>query len=59
MTTDQTTFECALCREVFPLIRDERWSEEKAQNELAENFPGFTPDECDRVCDECYRLFTK
>lgn len=45
-------FTCALCHDTF----DKGWSEEESQAELAETFPGFKPDECDLVCDDCYKL---
>jgi len=43
-------YQCAACDGVFVKTLTEE--EEKAQ--LAKEFPGFTFDQCDRVCDDCY-----
>ena len=42
---------CALCKRTF----DKGWSDEEAKTELNENFPGFETDDCDLVCDDCYK----
>lgn len=44
-------YRCAVCKGVF----EKGWSEEEAQSELGEVFPEFTTDECDLVCDDCYK----
>lgn len=45
------TYKCAACGETF----SKGWSEAEAIDELNDNFPGFTTDECDIVCDDCYK----
>ena len=45
------TYKCAVCGEVH----EKSWSDEEAAAELAENFPGFEPDDCGIVCDDCYK----
>ena len=47
-------FTCALCGGTF----GNAWSDAEAAAELAESFPGFDTDECDVVCDDCYRRLT-
>lgn len=42
---------CAMCR--GPL--SEESDEEKMRAELHENFPGFEPEDCDVICDDCYQ----
>jgi hypothetical protein len=44
-------FTCAVCRETF----DKGWTDEEAAAELGEVFPGFEPDDCGVVCDDCYK----
>lgn len=44
------TFKCAMCRGTF----EKGQSDEAALSELAKNFGGFKPDECDLVCNDCY-----
>ena len=44
-------FRCAVCRNVFV----KGLPDDEALAELTESFPGFTPDECHLVCDDCYR----
>lgn len=46
------TFKCAVCQETFK----QAWSDEEAISELNSNYPGFTPDDCSIVCDDCYQL---
>lgn len=53
-----THYQCAMCGEIYKLVRDETWSEEKAQAELEQNFPGFDKSDCARVCDDCYNHIT-
>lgn len=48
-------FICALCREKF----EKGWTEDEAQTELAENFPGFDVSECNVLCADCYRKVMK
>ena len=44
-------YRCACCHEVF----DKGWSDEEAQKELGDNFPTVPVEECDLVCDDCYK----
>lgn len=45
------TYKCAVCEGVF----EEGWSDEEAVAELNKDFPGFTKDQCDIVCEDCYK----
>lgn len=45
------TYVCAVCQQTF----EEDWTEEEALAELQENFGNYTPEECDIVCDDCYK----
>ena len=49
------TFTCAICNGEF----EKGWSEEEAEAELSKNFPGFNKEECDQVCDDCYKKFMR
>lgn len=51
MTNEE--FKCAMCKKHF----EKTCSEEEAVAELQKTFPGFTPDDCDVVCDDCFNLF--
>lgn len=44
-------FQCAVCGGIF----EKAWSEEEAEAELKNDFPGFVKEECDTVCDDCYK----
>ena len=47
----ETTYQCFACRKTFI----SGWSDEEAQRELRENFPGYDPkDEMCMLCDDCY-----
>lgn len=45
------TFRCDNCGGVFA----KGWTDEVAEQELAQNFPGFTAADCGVVCDDCYK----
>lgn len=45
------TFKCACCDGVF----EKGWSDEEAKAELGETFEGFEPEDCDLVCDDCFK----
>ncbi len=34
------------------------WTDDEAAAKLTETFPGFRRDECDTVCEDCYREVT-
>jgi hypothetical protein len=48
------TFKCAHCGGVFP---DSPEQEARAVAERQQHYPGIPADECDVLCDGCYRLF--
>ncbi len=45
------TYTCARCGRTFW----KGWSEEEADAELEENFPGANKDDCVLACDSCYK----
>lgn len=54
MTTSiDNTYECSVCHGVF----EKTIPEAEAVVELNTLFPGFTPDDCDIVCDDCFKAF--
>lgn len=44
-------YKCTCCKGIFT----KGWSDEEAKAELADTFPGFEEEECDLVCDDCYK----
>jgi len=44
-------FRCDCCGEVF----DKGWTDEEAEIELGDTFPGLTTNDCSLVCDVCYK----
>jgi hypothetical protein len=54
MKTDQ--FKCALCKDIFDTEEDKGWNEEKRVKELRQNFGNVPVEECDVVCDDCYKV---
>lgn len=44
-------FRCAICGGVFT----KGWSEEEAIAEMKKDFPDFILEQCDVICDDCYR----
>ena len=49
------TFQCHLCRETF----GKAWTDEEALEELNRDFPGYKPEECVILCDDCHKLVAK
>lgn len=45
-------YHCEKCGEDFEGTQ----SEEEALEELAGRFPGYTQEDCDIVCDDCYKI---
>ena len=43
-------YQCAVCNGVF----EKGWSDEEAREELGENFPWCSVNDCELVCDDCY-----
>ena len=48
-TTNQ--YRCSMCGGVF----DKGWSDDEAKKELDATFPGIKVEDCDVVCDDCYK----
>jgi hypothetical protein len=48
-------YQCDLCKKVFYLVRDETWSNDKAENEYKNNFTGDSMSDRNIVCDDCYK----
>ncbi len=46
-------YTCAVCEETF--LKDD-FTEEEQLAELNKNYPGYTTEECELVCDDCYNL---
>ena len=49
-------FRCAWCGCVFLLIRNEDWSEEKANEEYRRIFPGESMENRIVVCEDCWQI---
>lgn len=43
-------FTCAICGEIY----EQNWTEEEAIEELRKALPYVDPEDCVKVCDECY-----
>lgn len=48
--TNQRDYICDSCGKTFTPA----WSEEEAHEELKQNFPGFSREQCAIVCETCY-----
>jgi DNA-directed RNA polymerase subunit RPC12/RpoP len=48
-------YKCDFCGGIFNLIRDETWSDEKAEEEYKNTFPGESLNNRDVVCDDCWQ----
>lgn len=44
-------YKCAVCKEVF----DKGLTDAEAEKQLDKEFPGFITEECDLVCDDCFK----
>lgn len=44
-------YQCTVCHEVFK----KELTDEEAKEQLKDEFPGIEPEECDLVCDDCYK----
>lgn len=49
-------YKCDLCGGVFDFIRDETWSEEKANQEYEALFSGCSYNNREVICDDCWKL---
>ena len=45
-------YKCAVCQNVY----EKGQTDEEAQVELENNFGHFELEECDIVCDDCYKI---
>lgn len=48
-------YKCSLCQNVYTKGQ----TDEEANKELIENFGHWEEDECDLVCDDCYKEIMK
>lgn len=48
-------YKCAICGGVF----EKGWDDEEALAELNDNFPNVEIEDCDVVCDDCYKKMTQ
>lgn len=44
-------YKCAACGGVF----EKGWTDEEAKEELGTTFPGIGAEDCDLVCDDCFK----
>ena len=44
-------FKCAVCKKTFK----KGMTDEEAQEQLKKEFKGFEVEECDLVCDDCFK----
>lgn len=49
-------YRCDFCGQVFEFIRDNEWSEEKAQEEYKQYFPRKSVKNQEIVCDTCWQI---
>ncbi len=49
-------YTCSVCKETYKKYNDEEWNDEKAKQELKDDFgeDEEPEDDCDIVCDDCY-----
>ena len=44
-------FKCVVCEGVF----EKELTDKEAEKQLEKEFPGWTTDQCDLVCDDCFK----
>ena len=44
-------FKCAVCHKIF----DKGLTDAEAEKQLEKEFPGQITEDCDLVCDDCYK----
>lgn len=49
------SFKCNICEGVF----EKELTDEEAKKQLEKEFPGWTTDQCDLICDDCYNKLYK
>ena len=54
MTKSVDEYTCAMCEGTFDKVNNDEWSDEKAAQELKDNF-GETDEAVEVVCDDCYQ----
>lgn len=45
-------YKCVVCKGIFETVQTEQELEDQLNNE----FPGYIKEECDQVCDDCYKM---
>lgn len=45
------TYKCAMCQQIY----EKGWTDEEAKAELKENFSRDDTDNCELVCDDCFK----
>ena len=45
-------FKCVICEKTF----EKAQTEEEAEAELEDNYPGYSTEECELVCGDCYDI---
>lgn len=50
--TEYNEYICAVCGEIF----EKGQSDEDALEELNKNYPDFSQEECELVCEDCYQI---
>lgn len=47
-------YQCDFCKGTFNLVRNDEWSEEKADEEYKKYFPNDSPKNREVICDDCW-----
>jgi len=53
---NDSEYECDFCHGIFNLVRDETWSNEKADEEYKKTFPKSSMNNREIVCDDCWKI---
>jgi DNA-directed RNA polymerase subunit RPC12/RpoP len=53
---EKDEYQCAFCKGIFKLIRDNGWNEDKANEEYKKLFPNSSMKDRDVVCDDCWQI---
>lgn len=48
-------YKCVVCKGTF----ESDLTDGETEEQLNEEFPGYTKEECDQVCDDCYKVMMK
>lgn len=49
-------YQCDCCHGIFQLVRNETWSEEKANEEYKKLFPNESIENREIVCNDCWEI---